>query len=138
MHIFDKCEDTGKLVVRLMTGVLLLFHGIAKAKSGVDWMTPMLAAHHLPGFISYGVYIGEIVAPIFLIIGVFTRPAGAIIAFNMVMAVLLVRLGDIAKLSERSGGWAIELEALFALGGVAVYCLGSGKYALSRGRGKWD
>jgi putative oxidoreductase len=69
---------------------------------------------------------------------VFTRPAGAIIAFNMLMAVLLVRLGDVAKLSERSGGWAIELEALFALGGVAVYCLGSGTYALSRGRGKWD
>jgi putative oxidoreductase len=138
MRIFDKCEDTGRLVLRLMIGVLLLFHGIAKAKGGVDWMTPMLAAHHLPGFIGYGVYIGEIVAPILLVIGVFTRPAGAIIAFNMVMAVLLVRLGDIAKLSERSGGWAIELEALFALGGIAVYCLGSGKYALSRGRGKWD
>jgi putative oxidoreductase len=138
MSIFDKCDDTGKLILRLMVGVLLLFHGIAKAKSGVDWMTPMLAAHGLPGFIRYGVYVGEIVAPILLILGIFTRPAGMIIAFNMVMAVLLARSGDICTISERSGGWAIELEAMFALGGVVIYCLGSGKYALSRGKGRLD
>ena len=137
MHIFDKCDDTGKLVVRLMVGVLLLLHGIAKAKSGVDWMTPVLASHGLPSFIRFGVYIGEIVAPILLILGIFTRPAGAVIAFNMLMAVVLVRLGDVGALGK-SGGWAIELEALFGFGGVAVYCLGSGQYALSRGKGKWD
>ncbi len=138
MHILDKCEDTGKLILRLLIGVLLLFHGIAKAKGGVDWLTPMLAAHHLPAFIRFGVYIGEIVAPILLIVGIFTRPAGAVVFFNMLVAILLVRADAIAKLAERGGGWAIELEVLFALGGAAVYCLGSGKYALSRGRGKWD
>ena len=137
MHIFDKCEDTGKLVLRLAVGVLLLLHGIAKAKTGVDWMTPMLASHGLPPFIRYGVYVGEIVAPVLLVIGIFTRPAAAIVAFNMLVAVVLVRLGDVGSLGK-TGGWAIELEALFALGGVAVYCLGSGRYALSRGRGKWD
>jgi len=137
MHIFDKCDDTGKLVVRLMVGVLLLLHGIAKAKSGVDWLTPVLASHGLPSFFRFGVYIGEIVAPILLILGIFTRPAGAVIAFNMLMAVVLVRLGDVGSLGK-SGGWAIELEALFGFGGVAVYCLGSGRYALSRGKGKWD
>src|SRR6187397_2555680 len=103
MHIFDKCEDTGKLILRLMVGVLMLLHGIAKAKSGVDWMTPMLAAHHLPGFIRYGVYIGEIVAPILLILGIFTRPAGAIVFINMLLAVLLVRADAIGKMAERGG-----------------------------------
>lgn len=137
MHIFDKCEDTGKLILRLMVGVLLLLHGIAKAKGGVDWMTPMLAAHHLPGFIRYGVYAGEIVAPILLIAGIFTRPAGAVVFLNMVFAVLLART-DALGLDPRGGSWGVELEALFAFGGLAVYCLGSGKYALSRGRGKWD
>jgi putative oxidoreductase len=137
MGIFDKCDDTGKLIVRLMTGVLLLLHGVSKAQHGVDWMVQPLAEHHLPGFIRYGAYLGEIVAPILVIAGIFSRPAGLVIAFNMVMAVALVRAGDIGSLGK-SGGWAIELEALFALGGVAVYCLGSGKYALSRGKGKWD
>jgi putative oxidoreductase len=137
MHIFDKCEDTGKLVLRLMVGVLLLLHGIAKAKAGVDWMSPMLASHGLPGFIRFGAYIGEIVAPLLLVIGIFTRPAAIVVAFNMVMAVLLARAGDIGSLGK-SGGWAIELEAMFVMGAVAIYCLGSGRYALSRGRGKWD
>jgi putative oxidoreductase len=137
MHIFDKCEDTGKLTLRLMVGVLLLFHGIAKLKGGVDWMTPMLAAHHLPGFIRFGVYVGEIVAPLLLIAGVFTRLAGAVVFLNMVFAVLLART-DALDLDPQGGAWGVELEALYAFGGAAVYCLGSGKYALSRGRGKWD
>jgi putative oxidoreductase len=137
MHIFDKCEDTGKLVLRLMVGVLLLLHGLYKAKVGVDWMTPMLASHGLPGFIRYGVYAGEIMAPILLIVGKFSRLGGAVIAFNMLVAVMTARAGDIGSLGK-TGGWAIELEALFAFGGVAVYCLGSGRYALSRGMGKWD
>jgi putative oxidoreductase len=138
MNILGRHDDGGKLVLRLMVGVLLLFHGIAKAKSGVDWMTPMLAQAGLPAFIRFGVYIGEIVAPILLILGIFTRPAGLIIAFNMLVAVLLVRRADIGTVAERSGGWAIELEALFLLGGLAIYCLGSGKYAVARGKGMWD
>jgi len=51
--------------------------------------------------------------------------------------VLLART-DALGLDPRGGSWGVELEALFAFGGLAVYCLGSGKYALSRGRGKWD
>ena len=137
MSIFDKCEDTGKLILRLMVGVLLLLHGIAKMKGGVDWMTGMLAESGLPGFIRYGVYVGEVVAPILLIVGLYARPAGLIVAFNMLVAVLLVRRADMFVIGQ-GGGLAVELELLFALGGVAIYCLGSGKYSLSRGNGKWD
>jgi putative oxidoreductase len=138
MSILDKCEDTGKLILRLTVGALLLLHGVAKMKGGVDWLTGMLAGAGLPGFIRYGVYSGEVVAPILLIVGLFSRPAGLIVAFNMLMAVLLVHRADVFALNPQSGGAAIELELLFALGGVAVWCLGSGKYAVSRGKGKWD
>lgn len=138
MTMFDKHENKGKLILRLMVGALLLFHGIAKAKSGVDWMTPMLSAHDLPGFIRFGVYIGEIVAPILVILGIFSRPAALVILINMAAAVLLVRSADIGTLSERSGGWAIELEALYGFGGAAIYCLGAGRWSVSRGKGKWD
>jgi putative oxidoreductase len=43
----------------------------------------MLVEKGLPGFIAYGVLIGEVVAPI-LIIRVFTRPAALVLAFTMV------------------------------------------------------
>jgi putative oxidoreductase len=138
MGLFDKCEDTGKLIVRLAVGVLLLLHGISKLKSGVDWLTPMLADHGLPAFIRYGVYVGEVVAPILLIIGLFSRPAGLVLAINMIVAVLLTRPAEFFALDPQGGGSKIELELLFALGGVAVWCLGAGKYSVSRGRGKWD
>jgi putative oxidoreductase len=137
MHSFEKHEDKGKLILRLMVGVLLLLHGISKVKNGVDWLTPMLAAHHLPGFVRFGVYVGEIVAPIFLIVGIFSRLAGMAVFINMVFAVFLART-DALGLDPRGGNWGIELEALYAFGGAAIYCLGSGKYALSRGKGKWD
>jgi len=137
MAIFDKSDDAGKLILRLMVGILLLLHGIAKLKGGVDWMLEPLAAHHLPGFIRFGAYVGEVVAPLLLIAGIFTRPAGLIVAFQMFMAVFLVHGGDVATLGQ-SGGWSIELEAMFAISGVVIFCLGSGKYALSRGKGMWD
>jgi len=137
MSLFDKCEDTGKLILRLAAGGLLLFHGVSKMQHGVDWMTPMLAGAGLPGFIRYGVYVGEVVAPILIIAGIFSRPAGLVMAFNLVMAVLLAHRDAIFTLNQ-GGGWAIELEMFYALAGVAIYCLGAGRYSVSRGRGKWD
>lgn len=137
MGILDKNDDAGKLIVRLTIGVLLLLHGISKMQHGVDWMVGLLAAHHLPGFIRFGAYVGEVVAPILVIAGILSRPAGLVIAFNLLMAMLLVHSGDFGSLSQ-TGGWSIELETLYLLGGVAIWCLGSGKYALSRGKGKWD
>ena len=137
MSLFDKCEDTGKLILRLAAGGLLLFHGVSKMQHGVDWMTPMLAGAGLPGFIRYGVYVGEVVAPILIIAGIFSRPAGLVMAFNLVMAVLLAHRDAIFTLNQ-GGGWAIELEMFYALAGVAIWCLGAGRYSVSRGQGKWD
>ena len=138
MSIFDKCEDTGKLILRLSVGGLLLFHGIAKTRIGVEWMTGMLENAGLPAFLRFGVYVGEVVAPILLIVGLFSRPAGVVVAINMLFAVLLARRAEMFTIDPRAGGLATELELLYLLGGIAVYCLGSGKYAVSRGKGKWD
>lgn len=138
MSIFDKCDDTGKLILRVMIGALLLLHGIAKMKTGVDWLSGMLASAGLPALLRYGVYVGEVIAPILLIIGLFSRPAGLVLAFNMLVALLLARRDDIFMIEPQGGGASVELELLYLLGGIAVWCLGSGKYAVSRGKGRWD
>lgn len=138
MSIFDKCDDTGKLILRVMIGGLLLLHGIAKMQTGVDWLSGMLVSAGLPAIFRYGVYVGEVIAPLLLVIGLFSRPAGLVVAFNMLAALLLVRRDDIFMLEPQGGGSSIELELLFLLGGIAVWCLGSGTYAVSRGRGRWD
>lgn len=130
-------QDIGKVILRVTVGGLLLFHGIFKVQSGIGWMAGMLQSNHLPAFIGYGVYVGEVVAPLLLIAGILTRPAALVVAFNMLMAIVLVQRAKIFTLNQ-GGGWTIELEMLFLLGAVAIFFLGSGRYAVSKGRGRWD
>jgi putative oxidoreductase len=68
-------ENTGKLILRLMLGILILTHGFSKLTNGVDWMDDMLTASGLPVFFKYGVYVGEIIAPALVILGFYTRAA---------------------------------------------------------------
>lgn len=100
-------------------------------------MAGPLSGLGLPAFVGYGAYVGEVVAPLFVIAGKFARLAGLVIAFNMLGAIVIVLRGKIFTLNQ-GGGWAIELEALFLLGGIAIFLLGSGRYALSKGQGQWD
>ena len=131
-------DDVGKLLLRLTVGVLLLFHGIAKVPRGVAWIEGPLGELGLPGFLSYGVYVGEIVAPVFLILGLWTRPAALVVAFNMFMAILLAHRDVVFSLRERGGGWAIEHEALFLFGARVLLFLGGGRYGLRKGRPPLD
>src|SRR5688572_10701395 len=130
-------DDWGRLLLRLAVGGLLIFHGIAKLKNGIGWMAGPLSGLGLPAFVGYGVYVGEVIAPIFLILGKWARIAGLVVAFNMVAAIVIA-LRDKMFTLNMGGGWAIELELMFLLGGVTVFLLGSGKYSRSKGIGRWD
>ena len=127
-------EDTGKLVVRVTVAGLILFHGINKIIHGIAWMSGPLGAAHIPFFIAYGVYVGEVVAPIFLILGLWTRVASLIVAVNMIFAVAL-EAWRLAPTINRGGGWGLELEAFYFLAAVAVFFLGPGRYSVSRAKG---
>ena len=130
-------DDRGKLLLRLAVAGLLIFHGIAKLKNGIGWMAGPLSGLGLPAFVGYGVYVGEVIAPIFVILGKWARLAGLVIAFNMLGAIFIA-LRDKMFTLNMGGGWAIELELLFLLGGITIFLLGSGKYSLSKGNGPWD
>lgn len=130
--------DAGKLVLRLSVAVLLAFHGFAKLRKGVAWMAGPLAAHHLPFVLAYGVYVAEVVAPILLLIGFLTRPAAAIIAFELSMALYLVVGLHAFERDRQTNALGGELQFLYIAAALAIVCLGSGKFALSRGRGRWD
>lgn len=124
-------QDVGKLVLRLTFGVLLLFHGVAKIEHGIDWIIVSLQEIGLPSFIAYGVYVGEIVAPILMILGIFTRPAALIYALTLLVAFLMVGTDKVFTLTE-VGAWGIENELLYFMGGIIIMLLGSGRFSLSR------
>lgn len=137
MANFLKSNDAGLLITRVAVGLLLLPHGLNKLVNGISWMGGMLNAVGLPAFVGYGVYIGEIIAPILLVIGFRTRIAGLIVAFNMFMAVFLANRSKIFVLKEAGWGWAIELEMLFLLGAITLFFTGGGKFCVST-KSKWD
>lgn len=129
--------DLARLLLRVSVGGLMLLHGIAKVRKGIAPITDQLVARGLPGVLANLVFLGEVLAPALLILGIASRIGGALVAATMMVAVWLMHTGDIARLG-RSGGWSLELQALFFVGGVCVALLGSGRYAVTRGRGSWD
>ena len=124
-------EDVGKLVLRLALGILILLHGIAKVKSGVGSIVPRLEGIGLPQWFAYGVFIGEIVAPIMVIIGLFARTGAFIIVVNMIFAILLVHSAEIFLLGKQ-GGWALELQGMFLFTALALVLMSPGRYAVTR------
>ncbi|AMM26414.1 DoxX family protein [Variovorax sp. PAMC 28711] len=132
-----KSDDTGKLVLRLALGILILLHGIAKLKGGVGFISGQLTAHGLPAALAYGAYIGEVVAPILVIVGFFTRPAAWIIAINMVFAIFLVHMADLGAMTKQ-GGWALELQGMFLFAAIAVGFMGAGRLSLGGSTGKFN
>ena len=133
--IMTRNNDTGLLLLRLTIGILLLFHGIAKLTNGVSGLQETFAENGLPTFFAYGVYLGEVIAPLMIIFGFRTRIAAMLLSFTMLVAIVLAHGDDLFSLGK-SGGWAIELPVLFLMGGVVLFFTGAGKYAVSRK--KWD
>jgi putative oxidoreductase len=130
-------DDAGKLLLRLALGLLVLFHGVAKVTGGIDFITGMLTKSGMPAGVGYLVYVGEVVAPLFVILGAWTRPAALVIAINMLVAVALVHLNDLFSISK-TGGYALELQAVFLLSAIAIALLGAGRYSLAGARGRWN
>ena len=123
-------DNTGKLILRLTLGALMLFHGYAKITKGVSGIEGLLHGMGLPGWVAYGVYIGEVLAPILLILGCYARVGGLIIAVNMVFAIALSHSKQLFELGK-SGGWALELQGFLLLAGVVVALIGPGRYAIN-------
>ena len=129
-HAVDH-PNAGRLLLRVLLGGLMLFHGYFKLAHGVSWIAPILAGHHLPSLLAYGAYIGEVVAPLCIIFGLFTRMAALVYAINMVFAVLLIAGANFWNTTD-VGAWALETEALYLVGGLVVMLLGAGKYSVSK------
>lgn len=123
-------SDLGRLVLRLVLGGCILFHGYAKLTGGVAGITQMVTAVGLPGFVAYGVYLGEVVAPLLIIVGWYSRIASLITVINMVFAIALVHRADLFKLAE-SGGYALELQALYLFVALALALLGPGRFSIN-------
>lgn len=130
-------DDLGKLILRVSVALLMLLHGIAKLQGGVGGIAGMLAGYGLPGFLAYGVYLGEVVGPILVIIGLFTRIGALLMVGNMLVAIALAHMSELFTIGQM-GGWALETQGLFLFGSVAIALLGAGRLSIGGVHGRYN
>jgi putative oxidoreductase len=120
--------DWGRLVLRVVLGLIFAVHGAQKVfVFGLDGTAGFMAkvGVPLPMVAAIVVMAVELVGGLALILGLGTRVAAALIAIDMVVAMLLVSL-------KRSfiGGYELELMLLAAAASLAL--LGGGALSLDR------
>jgi putative oxidoreductase len=130
-------DDIAKLLLRLTLGALILLHGISKIRGGPGFILDIVDKAGLPVPFGYLVYVGEVLAPLLVIVGLWTRLAALVIAINMIVAVALVHMDQLFTLAD-TGGWALELQGLFLVAAVAVALLGAGRYSVGGNFGRWN
>jgi putative oxidoreductase len=124
-------DNIGKLTLRIMLGSLMLFHGVNKLQQGIEFIKGLVVAQGLPEFLAYGVYIGELVAPVLLLLGWRSRIWAGVIAVNMLVVIYLTQMGAFMKLGAH-GSWAVELQMFYLFSALAIAFMGSGKFAVTQ------
>jgi len=123
-------SEIAKLLLRLTVGIMMLFHGIEKVIHGISGVKHLTTSAGLPEFFAYGVYIGEVIVPIFIILGLYARIASLFLAINMMMAIFLAYGGSLFALGK-FGAPVIELPLFYLVISIVIFLLGSGKYAVN-------
>lgn len=154
----SKTQDTVKVVLRMVLGVLFVFGGWTKLELGAD---PTGFAFAIKGFklalpdhlvidIAFMVPWAELIAGLCLIFGFFTRGAGLVIAGMMAIFILGIAsviwrgidthcgcFGKLDVICTGGLGWCHIIRNT-VLGGVAAYLakVGAGPYSLTRIRAR--
>ena len=128
-----KLDDIGKLILRLAMGGMMLPHGIHGVMGGIDGVKKATVDAGLPELIAYGVYMGEFVAPILILLGFCTRVGGLLLAGNMLGTFYIAHSHELLKLNDY-GALSLELNYLFFGGGLAILFLGGGRWSLRPAR----
>jgi putative oxidoreductase len=110
--------------MRLAVGGVFLLHGIAKFERGISATSHMLSGIGFPFAIIFAVILItiETIGAACVLLGILTRAWAAVMAVEMVVAILAVKL---------PGGGNFELEALLLAGAVTLVALGDGPLSVA-------
>ena len=128
--IDTKLAPYGVLLLRVLTGVLFIVHGLTK----LFVFTPAGTAAYfaslgLPGFVGYLVMAFELIGGVALIVGVYARPLAALFGLEMLAAALLGHVQNgFSFAAPNGGGW--EYPVFWAIVMFAIALLGDGAKAL--------
>ncbi|MGS0742364.1 DoxX family protein [Glaciimonas sp. GG7] len=130
-------DDFGKFILRATLAILILFHGISKIINGPGYIVGLISNAGLPPALGYLVYVGEVIAPLMILLGIWTRVGALIVVVNMLFAFALVHSKQMMTLSS-TGGWGLELQGFFLFTAVAILLLGAGRLSIGGDNGRWN
>lgn len=122
--------NLGILFIRLGLGICLFMHGFHKILNSIGDVKSILVSSKLPEFLVYFVYLCEVVAPIMIILGIFSRVASCFVLCNCF--VILYAYNGFLNLLDLTtiGGFKAEIVYLYICICLCLLFSGSGKFAL--------
>lgn len=125
-----RVENNGLLILRLTIGLVLLMAGLQKifTLNQMDEYAEAITLLKLPANAVYAFIPFEIIAPIMLILGVFSRVVAGLIVIYLFISVFMLQFEFIFMLIPGKGH-ALESELLLLFTSLAICCLGSGDKA---------
>lgn len=122
-------KEAALLIARLLLGVILFAHGWDKFQiTGLEGISGFFESIGVPAAGAAAPIVGavEIIGGILLILGLFTRVTGAVVALLMLGAAVFAHLG--AGIFVANGGW--ELVGAIGAGFLAFAAVGAGKWSI--------
>lgn len=117
----------GLLIIRVVVGLALMFHGWGKIQHPFSWMPPDAP---VPGFLQALAALSEFGGGLALVIGLLTPIAAFGIACTMAFAVFAVHVKNGDPFVSATGGPSFELAAVYLCAALLVILAGPGKYSL--------
>ena len=132
----ENAKDIGLLIIRLGIGAsMLIFHGHAKLTGGPEvWAKigmnmKILGIIFLPVFWGFMAALAESIGSVLIMLGIFFRPATALLAFTMLIAVLthmnLTSWG--VNPDWKGASHAIELLIIY----IGLFLIGPGRFGVT-------
>jgi putative oxidoreductase len=140
-------EDLGKLILRVLVGGLIVFHGLALF-TGDMGIPNNLVRWGMPAQLSWIGFLIEFGGGLGMILGVYARLGGLLLGIFMVLALIMAHSGLMGSqnhwfmVANNPAGnhwdhYFLETQFFYMFGAFSVFLLGAGKYGLNVG-GKWN
>ena len=121
-------RDIAMLLIRLALAVVFIYHGWQKG-SNIQMTVGFFAKLGFAPFLAYLVAAVEFFGGIAMLLGIFVKYAGALLAIVMLVAIVKVKILTFhTPFASPTGGYEFDLVLL--LTALAVVMGGAGKYAL--------
>lgn len=108
----------------------MFLYGVHKLFDGYSGVTRNVVKEGWPEWMAHGVLVGELIAPLMILVGWYSRIGGILVAGTMLVSLYLAHGWDSFDLNKH-GGLDSDLNMLFLAGSLAIAFVGPGKYGVN-------